>query len=106
MITFEFLLTHESDIARARELLMNVVGERDLSSYYHDRKEISHLKSNFGYTDNDVRPQINITNDPRGIILRAKVLVHFNERLAEQSRISEEFTLRVQKEKSVSLRQV
>lgn len=65
MISFEFILSHESDIAHARELLMEVIGEKDLAAYYHERREISKLKSTFGYSDNDIRPQINVSNDPR-----------------------------------------
>ena len=106
MITFEFILSHESDVVRARELLMEVIGEKDLWIYYHERREIARLKSTFGYSDNDIRPQINVSNDPRGIILRAKVLVHFDKRVSEQSRISEEFSIRVQQEKNIEMRQI
>ncbi|MBP7774086.1 mechanosensitive ion channel family protein [Candidatus Gracilibacteria bacterium] len=106
MITFEFILSHESDVVRARELLMEVIGEKDLGIYYHERREIARLKSTFGYSDNDIRPQINVSNDPRGIILRAKVLVHFDKRVSEQSRISEEFSIRVQQEKNIEMRQI
>lgn len=106
MITFEFILSHESDVVRARELLMEVIGEKDLWVYYHERREIARLKSTFGYSDNDIRPQINVSNDPRGIILRAKVLVHFDKRVSEQSRISEEFSIRVQQEKNIEMRQI
>ena len=70
------------------------------------RREIARLKSSFGYSDNDIRPQINVSNDPRGIILRAKVLVHFDKRVSEQSRISEEFSIRVQQEKNIEMRQI
>ncbi len=30
MITFEFILSHESDVVRARELLMEIIGVKDL----------------------------------------------------------------------------
>lgn len=106
MITFEFILSHESDVVRARELLMEIIGVKDLWVYYHERKDIERLKSIFGYSDNDIHPQINIANDPRWVMLRAKVLVHFHKRIAEQSRISEEFVMRVQKEKNIEIREV
>lgn len=105
-MSIDFILTHESDIHRAKEILMSVVGSEELALYYSSRRELKTLKNTYGYTDDDLKPQIHIVTEPRGIILRVRILVHVKDRLSEQSRIMEAFSTRVQKEKSVEMRQV
>lgn len=103
MISNDFLLTYESDIAAAKELLMEVVGYNALPQYYNSRKEISLFKSIYNFTDADLKPQIHVLTDHRGIILRVRNLVHMKDRFVEQSRIAETFISRVQKSKNIAM---
>ncbi len=64
------------------------------------------LKNTYGYTDEDLKPQIHVVTEPRGVVLRVRILVHVKDRLSEQSRIMESFSTLVQKEKNVEMRQV
>lgn len=106
LMSLDFLLTHKSDIKRAKELLMQVVGSRELSLYYSSRRDLKLLKSTYGYTDEDLKPQIHTVVEPRGTNLRVRILVHVKDRLSEQSRIMESFSTLVQKEENVEMRQV
>lgn len=106
LMSIDFLLTHESDIHRAKDILMSVVGSEELALYYSSRRELRLLKNTYGYTDDDLKPQIHVVTEPRGIILRVRILVHVRDRLSEQSRIMEAFSTLVQKEKNVEMRQV
>jgi hypothetical protein len=106
LMSIDFLLTHESDIQRAKELLMGVVWSEELSLYYSSRRELRILKNTYGYTDEDLKPQIHVVTEPRGVVLRVRILVHVKDRLSEQSRIMESFSTLVQKEKNVEMRQV
>ena len=64
------------------------------------------FKATYKYTDEDLKPQVHIVSDPRGIILRVRVLVHVQDKLEEQSRIMEEFSTAVQREKDIAFRTV
>lgn len=103
MLSNDFLLTYESDIAAAKELLMEVVGYNALPQYYSSRKEINLFKSIYNFTDADLKPQIHVLTDDKGIILRVRNLVHMKDRFAEQSRIAETFISRVQQSKNIAM---
>ncbi len=106
LMTMDFLLEYKSNIKKAKEILMQVAGSRDLKFFYESRSEVKKLKSTYWYSDDDLRPQVHAFPDPRWIVLRLKVLVHLSDRISEQSRIMQEFIARVQKEKTVSMREV
>lgn len=106
MISNDFLLTYDSDITAAKELLMEVVGYNALPQYYKSRKEISLFKFIYNFTDEDLKPQIHVLTDNKWITLRVRNLVHMTDRFAEQSRIVETFISRVQKEKKVTMAKV
>lgn len=103
MISSDFLLTYESDIEAAKEILMEVVGYNALPQYYSSRKEINLFKSIYNFTDADLKPQIHVLTDHRGIILRVRNLVHMKDRFVEQSRIAETFISRIQKSKNIAM---
>lgn len=105
-MSLDFLLTHDSDISRAKELLMEVVGSKELALYYSSRRELRLLKNTYGYTDEDLKPRIDVMTDSRGLTLRVRILIHVKDRLAEQSRITEEFATLVQQEEKVAMRQI
>jgi hypothetical protein len=65
MIHFEFLLTYDSDVEKARNILMQIIGARDLAPYYHAKREIEALKNMYGYLEHDLHPQINISHEAR-----------------------------------------
>lgn len=106
LMSLEFLMTHTSNTEKAKEILMKVVYKKDLSLYYQFRKEILVFKNTFGYSDDDLKPQIHVMVEPRWIMLRIRVLVHVRDKLAEQARIMESFTQLVQKESDIAFRQV
>ena len=106
MISNDFLLSYDSDIATAKELLMEVVWYNALPQYYKSRKEINLFKFIYNFTDEDLKPQIHVLTDNKWITLRVRNLVHMKDRFAEQSRIVETFISRVQKEKKVSMAKV
>ncbi len=64
-MSLEFLLTHTSNIEKAKEILMQVVYQKDISLYYQFRKEIATFKNTFGYSDDDLKPQIHVAVEPR-----------------------------------------
>ncbi len=103
MISNDFLLTYESDINAAKELLMEVVGYNALPQYYTSRREINLFKTIYNFTDDDLKTQIHVLTDNKGIILRVRSLVHMRDRFSEQSRIVETFISRVQKEKHIAM---
>lgn len=106
LMSLEFLLTHTSNIEKAKEMLMKVVYQKDISLYYQFRREIAVFKNTFGYSDDDLKPQIHVMVEPRGIMMRVRVLVHVRDKLTEQARIMESFTQLVQKESDIAFRQV
>ena len=106
LISMDFLLDYTSDIARAKEVLMEVVGYKSMPMYYNSQREINFFKSIYNFTDDDLKPQIHALSEHRWIILRVRTLVHIRDRLEEQSRITETFITRVQKEKNISLHQI
>ncbi len=106
LMSLEFLLTHTSNIEKAKEMLMKVVYQKDISLYYQFRREIATFKNTFGYSDDDLKPQIHVMVEPRGIMLRIRVLVHVKNKLTEQARIMESFTELVQKQSDIAFRQV
>lgn len=106
LMTLDFLLTHQSDIERAKKLLLDVVCAKANNLYEQSRQELGTFKSTYKYTDKDLEPQVHIVSDPRGIILRVRVLVHVQDKLSEQSRIMEDFSTAVQKESSIAFRTV
>lgn len=63
MISNDFLLTYESDIKTAKDLLMEVVGYNALPQYYNSRREINLFKSIYNFTDEDLKPQIHVLTD-------------------------------------------
>lgn len=64
-MSLEFLMTHTSNTEKAKEILMKVVYKKDLSLYYQFRKEILVFKNTFGYSDDDLKPQIHVMVEPR-----------------------------------------
>jgi Mechanosensitive ion channel len=106
MISNDFLLSYESDIVVAKELLMEVVWYNALPQYYKSRKEINLFKFIYNFTDEDLKPQIHVLTDNKWITLRVRNLVHMKDRFSEQSRIVETFISRVQKEKKVAMAKV
>ena len=105
LVTVDFLLTHQSNIAKAKKILQNIVDTR-VRTYESNISEIKNFKKMYGYTDDDITPQIHVASDPRGTLLRVRVLVHVQDRISEQSRITELFSTAIQPEKSVTLRDV
>jgi hypothetical protein len=99
----DFIVTHESDIDRAREVLMGIIWQQDLTLYYNSRSVLNKLRYTFGYNDADLHPRIDVIVDTKGIILRAKVFAHVEEVLDMRSKISEEFCKKIQLEKDVML---
>lgn len=85
---------------------MEVVGFKSMPMYYNSRREINLFKSIYNFTDDDLKPQIHTLTEHRGAMLRVRMLVHVKDRLEEQSRITESFIMRAQKEKNITLRQV
>lgn len=105
-MTVDFLLTHQSDIQRAKDILLGIVSANKMTIYYQTRKELATFRSMYGYTEDDLTPKIHIMNEPRGIIVRIRILVHVQDRLQEQSRIMESFSAAIQNEKHVAFRSV
>lgn len=102
-ISLDFILTHTSDIDRAREILMGIIGQQDLTLYYNSRNVLNKLRYTYGYSDSDLHPRIDVIVDTSGIILRAKVFVHVEDIINMRSKISEEFCKNIQREKNVML---
>lgn len=100
-ISLDFILTHDSDIDRAREILMNIVGQQDLTLYYNSRNVINKLRYTYGYNDEDLHPRIDVVVDTQGVILRAKVFVHVENIGDMRTKMSEEFCKKIQSEKTV-----
>lgn len=100
-ISLDFILTHDSDIDRAREILMNIVGQQDLTLYYNSRNVINKLRYTYGYHDEDLHPRIDVVVDTQGVILRAKVFVHVENIGDMRTKMSEEFCKKIQSEKTV-----
>ncbi|MEI6711509.1 MAG: mechanosensitive ion channel domain-containing protein [bacterium] len=102
-ISIDFILTHESNIDRAREILMDIIGQQDLTLYYNSRSILNKLRYTYGYDDADLHPRVDVVIDTKGIILRAKVFVHVENIVDMRSKISEEFCKKIQPEKDVIL---
>ena len=103
LISLDFLLTHTSDIDRAREVMMDVIGQDDLTLYYNSRSVINKLRYSYGYSEEDLHPRIDVIIEQKGIILRAKIFTHVENILDIQTKISEDFCKKVQTEKNVEL---
>lgn len=95
-ISLDFVITHKSNIDRAREVLMEVIGQQDLTLYYKSRSIINKLRYTYGYNDADLHPRVDVIVDTSGIILRAKVFVHIEKDLDMRTKISEEFCKKIQ----------
>jgi small-conductance mechanosensitive channel len=102
-ISLDFLLTHTSDIDHARNILMEILGQQDLTLYYNSRSVLNKLRYTYGYNEDDLHPRIDVIVDAKGIILRAKVFSHVETMYTLQTKISEEFCKRIFSEPSVEL---
>lgn len=102
-ISIDFLITHDSNITHAQEMLMEIIGQQNLTLYYNSRNIINKLRYTYGYNESDVHPRIDIIVDPKGIILRAKVFVHMEKLLDLRTKISEEFCKKIRFEEDVRL---
>lgn len=102
-VSLDFIVTHESDINRAREVLMGIIWQQDLTLYYQSRSVINKLRYTYGYNDSDLHPRIDIIVDPKGVILRAKVFAHVEDVFDMRTKISESFCKKIQLEKKVFL---
>jgi small-conductance mechanosensitive channel len=100
-ISLDFILTHESDIDRAREVLMWIIGRQDLTLYYNSRSVLNKLRYTYGYNEADLHPRIDVIIETKGIILRAKVFAHVEDILDMRTKISEAFCRKIQLEKNV-----
>ncbi len=100
-MSVDFIITHESNIDHAREVLMSIIGQQDLTLYYNSRRVLNKLRYTYGYDESDLHPRIDVIVEPKGIILRAKIFVHVEEMYTMRTRISEEFCRKIQKEKDV-----
>jgi len=103
LISLDFLLTHTTDIDRAREVLMDVIGQDDLQLYYNSRSVVNKLRYSYGYSEEDIHPRIDVIIEPKGIMLRAKVFTHVDNILDIQTKISEDFCKKIQTEEKVEL---
>jgi len=65
LISMDFLLDYTSDIARAKEVLMEVVGYKSMPMYYNSQREINFFKSIYNFTDDDLKPQIHALSEHR-----------------------------------------
>lgn len=99
--SIDFVFTHTSNIDHAREILMNIIGQQDLTLYYNSRNIINKLRYTYGYHESDLHPRIDVIIDPKGVILRAKIFVHVEKVVTMRTRISEEFCRKIQEEKDV-----
>lgn len=102
-ISLDFLLTHTSDISHARNVLMKILGQQNLTLYYNSRNILNKLRYTYGYSEVDLHPRIDIVVDPKGIILRAKVFTHVDTIYTVQTKISEEFCKKITSDKSIVL---
>ncbi len=64
-MSLDFLLTHTSNIEKAKEILLKVVYKNDITLYYQFRREITLFKNTFGYSDEDLKPQTHVVVEPR-----------------------------------------
>ena len=60
---------------KTKEMLMKVVYQKDISLYYQFRRNSCFQKYFWLYRWWDLKPQIHVTVEPRGIMLRIRVLV-------------------------------
>jgi small-conductance mechanosensitive channel len=105
LMTIDFLLTHQSNIEKAKQLLLDLTRE-NRKLYDESHTELNAFKNTYKYGDEDLDSQIHVVSDPRGIILRVRVLVHVQDKLREESRIMEEFSAIIQKQKDIAFRTV
>jgi hypothetical protein len=96
-------VTHESDIDRAREVLMGIIWQQDLTLYYRSRSVINKLRYTYGYNDTDLHPRIDVIIDLKGVILRAKIFAHVGDIFDMRTKISESFCKKIQAEDNVRL---
>jgi len=102
-ISLDFILTHESNIDRAREVLMGIIWQQDLTLYYNSRSVLNKLRYTYGYDDADLHPRIDVIVDPKGVIIRAKVFAHIEDVFDMRTKISESFCKKIQAEDTVKL---
>lgn len=102
-VSLDFIMTHESNIDRAREVLMGIIWQQDLTLYYRSRSVINKLRYTYGYNDADLHPRIDVIIDPKGVILRAKVFAHIEDVFDMRTKISESFCKKIQAEDTVKL---
>jgi len=102
-ISLDFIFTHQSDIDRAREVLMGIIWQQDLTLYYNSRSILNKLRYTYWYNDSDLHPRIDVIVDSTGIVLRAKIFVHIENVFDMRTKISEEFCKKIQWETNVSL---
>jgi len=105
-ISLDFLLTHTSDIDHARNILMEILGQQDLTLYYNSRSVLNKLRYTYGYSDADLHPRIDVVVDNKGVILRAKVFTHIETMHTMQTKISEEFCKRIMTDDIIALQKV
>ena len=105
LMSVEFLLTHESNVEHAKEILTHIL-EKDQASERVHANEINAFKNMFHYGDDDIIPKIHITIEPRGIMLRARILVHVEDKISEQNSLTESFIEALKETSDITFRTV
>lgn len=103
-IAIEFFLEQDSDIQKAEKLLRQAITEENQESFELAEKHSGYLKKYCRIDEEKINPKVFLQMDPRGVMMRGKILVDMRIRHKVRTKIIENFLGKIRKMKDVKLR--
>lgn len=103
-IMIDFLFERGSNMQTAKQLLEKAIEEENAHDAEEAEKNLRNLQMKFGITAEQIKPQLFVEPDARGILLRGKYFCRLHNRHQSRSAITENFLQKLDLEKDIKLR--
>lgn len=95
-LMLDFFLEPESDLDEAKKMLRDAIIEISSRDMEEAEKNLPNLQNKFGITGEAIQPKIYVEPEPRGILLRGKLICRLQNRFDMRSGIAEAFFKKTQ----------
>lgn len=101
-ISIDFYLTQESNLEKARQILLEVLHNSITENRNFSSRDLTHFKK-MGLKEDDLKPSAYIEIKPQGVFIRGKVFLYSDDQNKTRTKVSLDFLEKVQKEKDIKL---
>jgi hypothetical protein len=103
-LLIDFLLEAGCNISKAKKILQEILEKNRDEEYL--KKALPKLKKNHEITEEKTKPETYIESDPRGVLLRGRIICPLNKRKNVRSQVAEDFFQKIAGEEDIILRLV